>query len=225
MRHIDISSPENANAAAALYLAEPASHRLLLVMEAGTSNHDESATLAETMTLEGWNVLHLVVTKAVDAASVAAAINEALSRAAAQLTSTATKPLLIVAVADEAAALATCMAVLQSHRQADLPTIGGIVTVDAFASTSSAHDISNITTELMQLDALATVIAARRSSPAARNGGMSYHQLLQAKGRETHFVVLAENGSTLFQRLADARDSFGREVRWLLNPVHSRNVA
>lgn len=222
MRHIDISSPENANTAAALYLAEPASDRLLLVMEAGTSNHDESATLAETMILEGWNVLHLAVTKIGNPASVATTINNALLRAATQLTSTATKPLRIVAVADEAAALATCMAVLQSHRQADLPTIGGIVTVDAFAST---NELSTITTDLAQLHTLVTVIAARRSSSEARRSGMSYHRLLQAKGRETHFVVLAESGSTLFQQLADARDPFCREVRWLLDPVHSRNVA
>ncbi len=225
MRHIDISSAEHANVAATLYLAESASDRLLLVMEAGSSSHDGIATLAETMTDEGWNVLHLAVTESTSATAVAVAINDALSRATTQLASTSTRPLRIVAVADGAAALSACLAVLQSHRQENLPTIGGIVAVDAFASTPATNEISNITAELAQLDTLFTVIAARRSSPAARRGGMSYHQLLQANDRETHFVVLAENGLTLFKQLADARDPFGREVRWLLDPVHSRNVA
>ena len=223
MRHIDISSAEHANAAATLYLAESASDRLLLVMEAGPSSHDGIATLAETMTDEGWNLLHLAVTESTSATAVA--INDALSRATTQLTSTSTRPLRIVAVAAGAAALPACMAVLRSHRQESLPAIGGIVTVDAFASTPATNEISNIAAELAQLDTLVTVIATRRSSPAVRRGGMSYHQLLQANGRETHFVVLAENGLTLFQQLADARDPFGREVRWLLDPVHSRNVA
>jgi hypothetical protein len=225
MRHIDISSAEHANAAATLYLAESASDRLLLVMEAGSSSHDGIATLAEAMTDEGWNVLHLAVTRIANATAVAVTINDALSRATTQLASTSTRPLRIVAVADGAAALPACMAVLQSHRRENLPTIGGIVTVDAFASTPATNEISNIAAELAQLDTLVTVIATRRSSPAARRVGMSYHQLLQANGRETHFVVLAENGLTLFQQLADARDPFGREVRWLLDPVHSRNVA
>ena len=225
MRHIDISSAEHANAAATLYLAESASDRLLLVMEAGPSSHDDVAMLAETMTDEGWNVLHLAVTKIAGATAVATAINHTLSRATTQLASTSTRPWRIVAVADGAAALPACLAVLQSHRQESLPAIGGIVTVDAFASTPATNEISNIAAELAQLDTLVTVIATRRSSPAARRGGMSYHQLLQANGRETHFVVLAENGLTLFKQLADARDPFGREVRWLLDPVHSRNVA
>lgn len=226
MRHIDMSSPEDANMAATFYLAESASDRLLLVIEAGPSSHDGVATLAETMTDEGWNVLHLAVTESTNATAVAVAIKDALSRATTQLASTSTRPLRIVAVADgAAAALSACLAVLQSHRQESLPAIGGIVTVDAFASTPATNEISNIAAELAQLDTLVTVIATRRSSPAARRGGMSYHQLLQANGRETHFVVLAENGLTLFQQLADARDPFGREVRWLLDPVHSRNVA
>lgn len=223
MRHIDISSAEHANAAATLYLTESASDRLLLVMDAGPSSHDDVAMLAETMTDEGWNVLHLAVTESTSATAVAVAINDALSRATTQLAST--RPLRIVAVADGAAALPACLAVLQSHRKESLPAIGGIVTVDAFASTPATNEISNIAAELAQLDTLVTVIATRRSSPAARRGGMSYHQLLQANGRETHFVVLAENGLTLFKQLADARDPFGREVRWLLDPVHSRNVA
>jgi hypothetical protein len=225
MRHIDMSSPEDANMAATFYLAESASDRLLLVMEAGPSSHDDVATLAEAMTDEGWNILHLAVTKIAGATAVATAINHTLSRATSRLASTSTRPWRIVAVADGAAALSACLAVLQSHRQENLPTIGGIVTVDAFASTPATNEISNIAAELAQLDTLVTLIAARRSSPAARRGGMSYHQLLQANGRETHFVVLAENGLTLFQQVADARDPFGREVRWLLDPVHSRNVA
>jgi hypothetical protein len=190
-------------------------------MEAGPSSPDDVATLAETMTDEGWNVLHLAVTESTSATAVA--INDALSRAATQLASM--RPLRIVAVADGAATLPACLAVLQSHRQENLPTIGGIVTVDAFASTPATNETSNIAAELAQLDTLVTVIAARRSSPAARRGGMSYHQLLQANGRETHFVVLAENGLTLFQQVADTRHPLGREVRWLLDPVHSRNVA
>ena len=223
MRHIDMSSPQDANMAATFYLAESASDRLLLVMEAGSSSHDGIATLAETMTDEGWNVLHLAVTKIAGATAVATAINHTLSRATTQLATT--RPLRIVAVADGAIILPACLAVLQSHRQKYLPTIGGIVTVDAFASTPATNEISNIAAELAQLDTLVTVSATRRSSPAARRGGLSYHQLLQANGRETHFVVLAENGLTLFQQVADTRHPLGREVRWLLDPVHSRNVA
>lgn len=228
MRHIDLSpSDKKPRGKSRLYLTEPPSRRLLLVVQADAQNHRDVATFATALTAESWNVLHVALPRG-DADAVATIILDTLARAASELTAVPIASLQIVAVAYGAVALPACIATLQSHRQMKQPMIGGIATIDAFeqsAAISTAHRMPDIAAELAELDGLATLVAARRLSAETRRAGMSYHQQLQALGRETHYLVLAENDAPLLTQLADAHGALGREVRWLLDPVHSRNGA
>jgi hypothetical protein len=174
------------------------------------------------MTPEGWNVLHLACAATADAETAAAEITDALVRAARRLALPPSRPLQIVAIADGAAAHAACLAVLRSHGQPASPEISGLVAVDAFASASAS---ATVAAELADIDGLATVIAARRSNAEARSGGLAIHQRRQSNGRESHYLVFAEHDAPLLSQLADAQSALGREIRWLLDPVHSRNGA
>ena len=230
MRHIDLSSSDgNSYGKPGLYLTEPSSGRLLLVVQANTQDSTDVVMFADALTADGWNVLHIVAANpTADADAAATMILDTLKRATAEINADPKTPLQIVAIADGAAALPACMTVLQSHRHATLPAIGGIAMIDAFeqpATESPAPRMSDIAAELAKLDGLATIVAARRSSTDTRRTGMSYHRQLQALGRETHYLVLAETDTPLLAQLADAQNAPGREIRWLLDPVHSRNGA
>lgn len=230
MRHIDLSpSDGNSCGKPGLYLTEPASDRLLLVVQADAQNTDEVATFANALTADGWNVLHIVAANpTADADAAATMLLDTLKRATSEMKAAPTTSLQIVAIADGAAALPACMTVLQSHRHATLPAIGGIVMIDSFeqpATESPAPRMSDIAAELARLDGLATIVAARRTSADTRRTGMSHHRQLQALGRETHYLVLAETDTPLLAQLADPQKALGREIRWLLDPVHSRHGA
>lgn len=227
MHHIDLSlSDQGLDGQSGLYLTEPASNRLLLVVQSDVQRSDHVVAFAQSLTREGWNVLHLAAAPPADADAIAAIILDTLARAASRLTTSPNSSLRIVAVADGAAGLPACIATLQSHHQKEQAKIGGIVTIDAFERpVATADRMSDIATELAKLDGLATIVAAYRSSTEARRAGMAYHRQLQALDRETHYLVLADSDVPLLTQLADAQHALGREVRWLLDPVHSRNSA
>lgn len=227
MHHIDLSlSDQNPHGRSGLYLAEPASNRLLLVVQSDVQRDDRVMAFARSLTSEGWNVLHLATASPADADAVATIILDTLARAVSRLTANPNSSLGIVAVADGAAGLPSCIATLRSHLANEHARIGGIVTVDAFEQAGATADrMSALATELAGLDGLATIVAAYRSSMEARRAGLSYHRQFQALDRETHYLVLAESDVPLLTQLADARHALGREVRWLLDPVHSRNGA
>ncbi|MGB6081267.1 MAG: hypothetical protein WBF99_17625 [Xanthobacteraceae bacterium] len=228
MRHIDLSPSENdSQSKSGLYLTEPTSHRLLLVVQASTQDSTDAAMFAETLTADGWSVLHIAAANsAADADAAATMIFDTLKHAMTEMKIASAAALKIVAIADGAAALPTCMTVLQSHRHATLSAIDGIVTIDGFGQTaakSTAPRMSDIAAELTRLDGLSTIVAAHRLSTEARHAGMSHHRQLQALSKETHYLVLSESKTALLTQLADAHNALGREVRWLLDPVHSRN--
>src|SRR5690606_38921812 len=107
--------------------------RLLLVVQADAQNTDEVATFANALTADGWNVLHIVAANpTADADAAATMILDSLKRVTSEMKAAPTTSLEIVAIADGAAALPACMTVLQSHRHATLPAIGGIAMIDAF---------------------------------------------------------------------------------------------
>jgi hypothetical protein len=94
------------------------------------------------------------------------------------------------------------------------------VTVDAFADDG----VNEICQKLATLQNLASIWAVHREERALREATLKHHVDLQARGRETHFLVLPDRTRSLAQQLVDARDPLGREMRWLLDPVHSRSA-
>jgi hypothetical protein len=123
-------------------------------------------------------------------------------------------------IADQGTASALGRTILLAHRSGSLTGPSGLVTVDAFAD----DHVRAVCDELAGVENLATIWAVHREERALREPTFRHHMMLQARGRETHFLVLSDKARSLAQQLADARDPLGREMRWLLDPVHSRSA-
>jgi hypothetical protein len=214
MQRIDLEpSSSHRGADSVLYLADRPSKRLLAWIDTDVVGNVPGITkLAHELTDEGWNVLHIRAAADAGADAIAGAIAAATSRGDASL-----GPPHVVVIAEAASVTAACAAVRNSHRRSEGVAIAGLVTVDA-TPDSTARDWSS----LAEITGLATLIATRRSSGAARHSGLVYHRHLQSLDRNTHFMVLTDDGRSVAERLADPGDAFGREVRWLLEPVNSR---
>ena len=59
---------------------------------------------------------------------------------------------------------------------------------------------------LAGLENLATIWAVHRSEQRLREQTLKHHAMLQASGRETHFMVVPDPAKSLAQQLADSRD-------------------
>jgi hypothetical protein len=123
-------------------------------------------------------------------------------------------------IADRGTASDVCQAILLAHDGGLLTGPSGLVTVDAFADDG----VDEICEELAALENLAAIWAVHREERALREKTLKHHVNLQAQGRETHFLVLADKARSLAQQLTDSRDPLGREMRWLLDPVNSRSA-
>lgn len=196
----------------------------LLVVLTSTAEIDERETSASHLARDGWGLLHIDLGSASPTDIVAKATGDIIARALAELTSVQQADLPIIAVGEGEAAVTAMEIVRQSHLQTTSRTIDGCCLVDAFDSQSPElrQHFDALATKLSELDHLASVVATRRQSDG-RRAALDHHLRLQQLGRETHFLALADEGSTLLQRVSDALDPLGREIRWLLRPVHSRN--
>jgi hypothetical protein len=213
MKRVALSCPASFTGAPMLARPERASDRLLVWLwkpgsEAG------GAAFIDAYVSEGWNVLEIGCASPDDdgtPAGIVDAVRQSRSRADGAPT---------IFVADHGTASAVCQGVLLAHRSGLLTGPIGLVTVDAFAG----NDIKAICDELAGLEDLAAIWAVHREEHALREPTFRHHMMLQARGRETHFLVLPDKTRSLAQQLADPRDPLGREMRWLLDPVHSRSA-
>jgi hypothetical protein len=210
MQRIELKLSGSSGTTGVLYPAERPDSRLLVWI--GPHDGAEGSQPANSLTGEGWNVLHTGIAPGRDDAATIAGIVGALTAAMSHVPKAR-----IVAVADGTSVPAACAAVLETYRRDDVAAIGGLVVVDAVPDMAAA-----VWASLSGLSTLTTLIAARQPSREARQSGLACHRQLQVLGRDTHFMVLAETGRSLAAQLADPRDVFGREVRWLLDPVNSR---
>jgi hypothetical protein len=172
------------------------------------------AALIDAYVSGGWNVLEIGCASSDDdntPAGIVDAVRQSRSRADGAPT---------IFIADKGTAFAVCQAALLARRSGLLTGPGGLVTVDAFAEDS----VNEICEELAALEGLASIWAVHREERSLREKTLKHHMNLQARGRETHFLVLPDKARSLAQQLADPRDPLGREMRWLLDPVHSRSA-
>lgn len=221
MRCFDLTSATDPACKTVLYAPDRTEGMLLIT----TSRRkiDDLEAMAATFASDSWSVLHIDFGPE-PAGFTIADIGDAVSRAIDALGHVLGN-LPIVAVAEDQAALPVAEAVLQSHRQAASPTIGGIVLAGAFdvGSPELQRRFDDLATELAELQGLASIVATGRSD--TRQAALAYHIKLQRLGRESHFLVLNDYGQPLWQCFGDPRSPLGREIRWLLQPVHSRNPA
>lgn len=224
MHHFDLSTVAGAACQASLYVPEQTKGLLLCIAPANET--DRIGALASTLTSEGWGLLHIGPSTAKSTDTTDATIIDHLTRALAQLDCARNRSLQIVAVAEGAAAVPLANVVLQSHQKGVTPAIGGIVHIEAFGLNDPdlRRRFEEVATDLARLEDLASILAVRRNS-AGRREAFTYHTKLQKLGRESHFLALAGDNHPLLGRLGDAQSSLGRETRWLLHPVHSRNPA
>jgi hypothetical protein len=221
MHHIDLADLSGrADGHLHLYLAERTCGSLL-VLVSRAPDAEETEPLAAALTAEGWHVLD--VRLAADGDVGAATILHALKDATARLLPPSAGRFPVILIADSAAVLPACIAVRQSHRQAEQPVIGGVAMVDGFENAGRQAD--DAVSKLAGIEDLAVLVAAYRGTGEGRRAGLSYHRHLQQSGRESHFIVLPREGPSPHDRLADPRDPFGREIRWLLGPVNSRTLS
>jgi hypothetical protein len=188
---------------------ERSSDRLLVW---GWHKGDETggAALIGACVAEGWNVLETACNVA-DKETTAADIADAVKQC----------PVFggTLFIADQDLAQSVCRAVLDLCRSGSIAGAVGLVTLDAFADEA----LQPLADALAEFEVLATIWAARRNNADVRRKTLAHHTALQARNRETHFVALPDDALTLAQHLADPRDPVGREMRWLLDPVHSRS--
>ncbi|WJR76597.1 hypothetical protein [Bradyrhizobium sp. NP1] len=196
--------------------SERASDRLL-VWVWSPGNETGGAGLIDAYVSEGWNVLEAGCGTASGSAHAAADIVEAV-RQCGSASPADWGPTIFIADQDTAASV--CKAVLLACREGLKAARCGLVTVDAFADDA----VRPILEQLAALDGLAAIWAVHRERREIRQQALAHHASLQARGRETHFLVLPDTARSPVQRLADPRDPLGCETRWLLDPVHSRSV-
>jgi len=221
MRTIELASPVGAGGDhARLYVPELPTSRLLVTLagplEAATAN-----LLGE----DGWSILS--ITSAKGDSDTPSLISELIAQAAGQLAAVAS-PLRIVAAADGAVETAAFIkAITESHRSGSA-AVRGLVALDPFAASSQEglntdESIAEFAEGLLPFNGLAIILAARASSTDQRRLTLALHRRLQALGKDSRFLAIRDNGGSLPQWLANGRDQLGREFRWLLDPVHSRN--
>ena len=200
-----------ASFASAPTLARPErSSDRLLVWAWRKGSETGGAAFIEACVSEGWNVLETGCNIAVNE-TTAADIADAVKQCA--------TPGGTLFIADRDLAPAVCRAVLDICRSGSIAGAVGLITVDAFADDA----LQPVADALAEFDVVATIWAARRNNADVRRKTLAHHTGLQARNRETHFVVLPDEARSLVQHLADPRDPLGREMRWLLDPVHSRS--
>ena len=208
-----IALPHAASFSGAPVLARPerASDRLLVwVWKAGSEAG--GAAFIDAYVSEGWNVLEIGC-PAADKGGTAAGIVDAIK----QSQTRADGPKILIA--DRGMAPAVCKAVLLALRDGSMAGRCGLVTTNAFADDG----VEAFSGEFAGAENLATIWAVHRRERTLRQQTLKHHMMLQAHGRETHFLVLSDPARSLAQQLADSRDPLGRETRWLLDPVHSRS--
>jgi hypothetical protein len=172
------------------------------------------AAFIDAYVSEGWNVLEIGCA-APGEHGAPAGIVDALRQSRSHSDRAQT-----IFIADRGTASAVCQAILLAYGSGLLTGPSGLVTVDAFADDG----VNEICEELAALEHLASIWAIHREQRALREKTLKHHINLQAQGRETHFLVLADKARSLAQQLTDARDPLGREMRWLLDPVNSRSA-
>jgi hypothetical protein len=196
-----------------LYRADRSSNTLLVWIDAdGEVDVAGIEKLARVLTDEGWNVLHVRTAPDANAHTIVETIAAAVPHS-----NLSVGPPRIIAVAEASSVAAACTAVLDSHQRNVAPAISGLVAIDATPDGTADPWAS-----LAGISGLTTFIAARLSAGEARLKGLAYHRQLQSLERNAHFMVLADGGRSVATQLADPRDAFSREVRWLLEPVNSR---
>ena len=191
---------------------ERASHRLLVwVWKAGSEAG--GAAFIDAYVAEGWNVLEIGC-PASDASATSIGIIDAVAKSRSRSEGAT------LFIADRGTASAVGQAIVLGDRDLLIAGACGLVTIDAFAEDGFAA----VGETLAGLENLATMWAVHRSERSLREQTLRHHAMLQASGRETHFIVVADPAKSLAQQLADSRDPLGRETRWLLDPVHSRSA-
>jgi hypothetical protein len=207
--------PPAASNAPAPVLTQPdeASGRLLAWIRPHDSKADGAAFI-DSYVAEGWNVLEAGAAVA-DNEVAARSIVDAVKQADSYVSFTS-----IMFIADHGAASAVCQAILQAHRKDLLKGPCGLVTIDAFAERA----VPALGDKLAELENLATIWAVHRTHSALRKRTFARHTALQTRGQETHFLVLPNAARSMAERLADTRDPLSREIRWLLEPIHSRSA-
>jgi hypothetical protein len=213
MKRVALNCPASFAGAPMLARPERMSDRLLVWVWTPGSEAGGAAFI-DGYVSDGWNVLEIGCASPDDdgtPAGIVDAVRQSRSR---------TEGAPTIFIADKGTASAVCQAVLLAHEGGLLTGSTGLVTVDAFAD-DGANDICE---ELAALESLASIWAVHREEPALREKTLKHHVGLQVRGRETHFLVLPDKARSLAQQLADPRDPLGREMRWLLDPVHSRSA-
>jgi hypothetical protein len=213
MKRVALNCAASFTGAPMLARAERMTDRLLVwVWKPGSEAG--GAAFIDAYVSDGWNVLEIGCASSDDDGTpdgIVDAVRQSRSRADGAPT---------IFIADKGTASAVCRAVLLAHRGGLLTGPCGLLTVDAFADDGADETCE----KLAALKNLAWIWAVHREERALREKTLKHHVNLQARGRETHFLVLPDKARSLAQQLADARDPLGREMRWLLDPVHSRSA-
>lgn len=212
MKRVALNCPASLPGAPMLARPDRASDRLLVWVWKPESEAG-GAALIDAYVSDGWNVLEIGCASSDDSVT-AAGIVDAVKQSGSPADGAPT-----VFIADRGTAFATCQAVLLAHRGGLLRGPSGLVTVDAFADDG----VAAICEGLAALENLASIWAVHREERGLREKTFRHHASLQARERETHFVVLPDKAKSLARQLADPRDPLGRETRWLLDPVNSRS--
>jgi hypothetical protein len=165
---------------------------------------------------EEWSVLELDCDAAAGADAGTAILDAIAHAVEAMPTPAGDTSAEIIVLAERGCATSAAMAILAAPAGFDAPQ--GLVTIDAFAETGFLP----LGAELAACDRLATIWTVARGAADLRNATLAYHASLQAQGRDSHFLVLPDVASSLAAQAAGARTPLGRELRWLLAPVHSR---
>lgn len=180
--------------------------RILVLLQDGDAV--DSAHALAALKREGWSVLSFSQTADSDnaAAELLALVQAGLDKAG-----SSPSPVFVCGCGTAALAIRT---LTLWHRRGVLPRACGLVTIDA-------ADLS--LEPLAEIETLAWMIAANREAAAARHTGFACHHALQARDRDSRFIVM-NAARTLADEITDATGQFGRELRWLLYPVHSRSA-
>jgi len=191
---------------------ERASDRLLVwVWKPGAEAG--GAAFIDAYVAEGWNVLEIGC-PASDVSATSIGIIDAVAKSRSRSEGAT------LFIADRGTASAVGQAIVLGDRDLLIAGSCGLVTIDAFAE----DEFAAIGETLSGLENLATIWAVHRGESTLREQTFRHHMMLQARGRETHFMIVPGPAKSLAQQLADSRDPLGREARWLLDPVHSRST-
>jgi hypothetical protein len=212
MKRVALSHSVSFGGAPVLARPERASDRLL-AWAWRPGSETGGAAFIDAYVSEGWNVLEMGCA-APGHDDIAAGIIDAVKQSLSHPDAAGT-----MFIADRGMASAMCKAVVLAHRVHLIAGPCGLLTIDAFAEDG----VPAMAEELAGLENLATIWAVQREHRKLREQTFKHHAVLQACGRETHFLVLPDSSRSLAEQLADSHNPLGRETRWLLDPVHSRS--